>query len=322
MENNKPKDLFQIKCENYYTKCYEINYIRFLNGRDSKAAQTNAERDAQRVTIKETLKYGLENFPEIESAAIWNFIYSLHLKRKANLTSLAELDEEIIAKVISADQSWKKASGHAFEEFIYETLNPQLKDAEIKFLLQRDIHTMLNNGQINNDQADIEWLKQKLHRDVFDLYAVLTYLGNHYVYGCIQSKTSVRDRVSRDREPSIEAMEQKFWSIAIVLNGKFLALPKFKEMVNGGGSDYDKNGWHGLYVMSNKNIGNRIYPTGKNFSLLVSHAKEAAQSWTRARHRFTNTWAPTKNNNKNNMRYVFPKEEQLKAAEDDLTKKE
>lgn len=279
-------------CSDFYLNNYQENYVRFLDGRTTKGARENAERNAQRIAIKETLKFGLTVFPEIEPTTIWNNIYLTHLKRKANLSSLNEIDEDIIARVISADQSWKKSSGHAFEEFIPEIVNPQLQYSGIKFLLQRDIHLMLEDNQIDNDKTDIIWLKQKISKDVFDLYAVLTYLGKNIVYGCIQSKTSVRDRVTRDREPSIQAMEQKFWSIAVVLDGRFLALPKFIEMVNGKGNDFMENGWHGLYVMSDKYTKDRIYPIGKHFSLLVEHAKKSALSWMSARQRFTNNWKP------------------------------
>lgn len=279
-------------CSEFYIKCFNANYIYSLDGRQSQAARNNAERDAQRIAIKETLKFGLLQFPGVEAKDIWNNIYITHLKRKANLTSLNTIDEEIIARVISADQSWKKSSGHAFEGFIPEIVNPKLESSGIKFLLQRDIHFMLERNEIHNDPTDTLWIKQKISTDVFDLYAVLTYLGKNIVYGCIQSKTSIRDRVTRDREPSIQAMEQKFWSIAIVLDGAFLALPKYQEMVNGKGNDYNENGWHGLYVMSDKYTKGRIYPVNKDFTLLIDHARKAALSWSSARQRFTNNWKP------------------------------
>ena len=202
------------------------------------------------------------------------------------------IDEEVIEKVVSASQSWKKSSGHAFEAFIYEVANPSLKNYGIKFLLQTDLHSMLDDGLIHNDSTDIAWLKQRIQTDVFDLYALLEFQRKYYVFGCIQSKTSIRDRVTRDREPSQQAMNAHFWSIAVALDGKFLAMPKFKEMVNGGGSDFEENGWHGMYVLSNLYTDDRIYPIDKTLSKLISHAQQASESFLSARQRFSPHWRP------------------------------
>ena len=198
------------------------------------------------------------------------------MKRKAGITDLNTIDEEIIAKVISADQSWKKASGHAFEAFIGEIANPALQRHGIRFLLQRELSEMIHAGNIHNDETDMLWINQRIHTDVFDLYAISTWQEHNYVFGCIQSKTSIRDRVTR----------------AVALDGAFLALPKFQEMVNGGGEDYRDNGWHGLYVMSEQYTVDRIYPVDKTLSLLVNHAKQASESFMRARLRFDSSWRP------------------------------
>lgn len=108
----------------------------------------------------------------------------------------------------------------------------------------------------------------------------------------MQSKTSIRDRVTRDREPSRQAMNELFWSIAVTLDGSFLGMPKFIEMVNGGGNDYPTNGWHGMYVMSNLYTNERIYPVDSELRLLAEHARSAARSWMSARQRFTSEWRP------------------------------
>ena len=90
-----------------------------------------------------------------------------HLKRKAGITDLNTVDEEIIARVISADQSWKKASGHAFEAFIGEIANPALRRHGIQFLLQRELSEMIHAGNIHNDETDMLWISQRIHTDVF-----------------------------------------------------------------------------------------------------------------------------------------------------------
>lgn len=284
---------YQDYCGNRYNELFNSNYPIYLNGRTSQSAQTQAEQAAQRIAIKETLKDALQEYsPAVEAADLWRAIYVAHLKRKSGLTDLETIDEQIISKVISADQSWKKASGHAFESFIFEVANPLLAQYSIKFALQTDVHQMIRDGQIHNDVPDMTWLNQRIHTDVFDLYALVTFQHRNYVFGCIQSKTSIRDRVTRDREPSQQAMDAKLWSIAVALDGQFLAMPKFQEMVNGGGHDYETNGWHGLYVMSELYSNDRIYSVDKNLTKLVVHAQQASVAWMSARHRFTSAWKP------------------------------
>ena len=280
-------------CQDKYNELYNSEYISQLGSKTSDNAKEQAERSAQKFAIKETLKQGIDRFmPSCESDEIWRAIYVAHLKRKAGISDLNVIDEEIITRVISAAQSWKKASGHAFEEFISESANPLLAQHGIKFVLQRELSEMIRNNQIHNDETDMEWINQRIHTDVFDLYAITTWQNHNYVFGCIQSKTSIRDRVTRDREPSQQAMDASFWSIAVALDGTFLALPKFKEMVNGGGEDYVDNGWHGLYVLSEKYTVDRIYPIDKTLSLLIDHARQASESFMRARLRFDKGWRP------------------------------
>lgn len=280
-------------CQQTYNDLYSRFYGQFLNGRTTQAAKTAAERDAQKLAIKETLKLALEKYsPRLEAAELWRAVYVAHLKRKARIADLNTIDEEIIARVISADQSWKKTSGHAFEAFIGEVANPALQQHGMKFVLQRELSGMIHSREIHNDEVDMTWINQRIHTDVFDLYAISSWQDRNYVFGCIQSKTSIRDRVTRDREPSQQAMNASFWSIAVALDGAFLALPKFQEMVNGNGEDYEENGWHGLYVMSEQYTLDRIYPIDRSLSLLIDHACQASEAFMRARLRFDKTWRP------------------------------
>lgn len=281
---------YQDFCEQTYNSIFTAEYVRMLGGRTSQSAIDEAERAGQKAAIKNTLVQAMSTYPGTEASDIWRAIYVSHLKRKAGIADLNALDDVIITRVISADQSWKKASGHAFEAFIFEVANPQLRTSNIQFVLQSRLNQMIHEGNIHNDQHDIDWLNSRIHTDVFDLYAVVSHLDQNFVFGCIQSKTSIRDRVTRDREPSRQAMEALFWSIAVALNGAFLALPKFQEMVNGGGVDFELNGWHGLYVMSNRYTNGRIYPVDMNLDLLITHTQRAAMSWLSARNRFNSDW--------------------------------
>ncbi len=194
------------------------------------------QRAAQKEAIKETFKTALDIYtPVVDAAQLWNAVYVAHVMRKANISGKTKgttLNDEIdiIKSVISADQSWKKSSGHAFESFISETANPSLARYGIRLLLQRELTQLIEQSQIHNVNDDLEWIKQKVNDDVFDLYAIFSWQNHNHVFGCLQSKTSIRDRVTRDREPSLEAMTRSFLSIAVTLDGAFLKLPKFQEM--------------------------------------------------------------------------------------------
>ena len=63
-------------------------------------------------------------------------------------------------------------------------------------------------------------IKIKVKR-INNLFAITTYEDKKFCFGCVQCKTSIRDRVTRDREPSIHAMESYFWSVVFVLDGEY-----------------------------------------------------------------------------------------------------
>lgn len=166
-----------------------------------------------------------------------------------------------------------------------------LHDSGIDILLQRDLNTLIKAQELNNEPRDISWLKEQIKASVFDLYAVVhTPDGKQFCYGCIQSKTSVRDRVTRDREPSMQAMQSFFWSTIIVLDGNFLKMPKFISMVNGGTAEHTENGWHGMYVFSEQYSKDRIYSIDLNFKNFKEHAITAANYWLTQRQWFNGQW--------------------------------
>lgn len=272
-----------------YNELFESNYNCILGGKTSDNAKTQAERDAQHIAMLETFKEGYLNYADVANAAqIWNAIYSVHLKRKAGLQDLNELDENIINKIISGAQSWKKCSGHVFEHFVVEYTRERLKRYNIRFILQKDLTILLKEHRLMNENDDM--IHQMARSEDFDIYAIIDINGNNLVFGCIQAKTSIRDRVGRDRDFSIPVMEKHFWSPAVVLDGAYLAMPKFEHMVNGGGeAQYEQNGWHGMYVMSNIRSNRRIY-YDKNLDLLIEHANLAAQKFISSRQRFDRNW--------------------------------
>ena len=166
-----------------------------------------------------------------------------------------------------------------------------LSGTGIEIILQRDLNLLIKAEELSNEPRDISWLKEQINASIFDLYAVIQLDdGRKFCYGCIQSKTSIRDRVTRDREPSLQAMASYFWSTIIVLDGDFLRLPKFISMVNGGTTEHPTNGWHGMYVFSDQYTGGRIYPTNIDFINFKEHAVRAADYWLTQRQWFDNNW--------------------------------
>ena len=267
-----------------YDATFRAEYNNTLNSK-RKVKTDEAERIAQKEAIKTAILHTMKKFPEVEPASIWRRIYEIHVHRKSGID-----DASVIEKVISADQSWKKSSGHAFEEMVKLLANDALEGSGIEILLQRDLNTIIKANELANEPRDISWLKEQIKGSVFDLYATYTEDERRFCFGCIQSKTSIRDRVTRDREPSITAMKSFFWSVVLVLDGDFLKLPKFKSMVEGGTAEYKENGWHGMYVFSDKYRGERIYPLHVDFLKFAEHASNAASYWKKQRQWFNAEW--------------------------------
>ena len=283
MESNMDYKLF---CKNKYLDIYVRKYNEYLCGRDSDNAKRTSERVAQHEAMLVTFQEAYEKYNSIANAAqVWNAIYNIHLHRKAKIDDLSELNEEIIDSIISGAQSWKKCSGHVFEDYIVQSTVKRLVGYHIRFVLQKELSKMLKGEKIGNESED--QLEELVRSDDFDIYA----------------KTSIRDRVGRDRDFSIPIMERHFWSVAVALDGTYLAMPKFEHMVNGGGdTQYRENGWHGMYVMSNVISNDRIY-YDKKLDLLIEDSRQAAQKFISARQRFDRYWKAMRSNE------IYDKEE-------------
>lgn len=270
-------------------RLYEDASASSRNGIVGDEKLTKIETEAQKEAIKKATIEAMQTFANEEASAIWKAVYEVHVHQKSGIDNA-----DTIAKVISADQSWKKSSGHAFEEMIKFLGNAALDGTGIEILLQRDLNILIKANELNNEPRDISWLKEQIKASVFDLYTVVTKEdGKKYCFGCIQSKTSIRDRVTRDREPSLQAMASYFWSTIIVLDGDYLCNPKFINMVNGGTIEHPTNGWHGMYVFSEKHTQGRIYATNLDFKNFKEHAVSAAQYWLSQRQWFDHDWTVT-----------------------------
>jgi hypothetical protein len=284
-------------CANLYTTTYKRVQNRLTNeylakprtrGILSEKKRDEIERDAQKEAIKNAIVKGIKKFPTNEAAEIHRAVYETHLRKKSGIR-----DPETIAKAISAEQSWRKSSGHAFEEMIKLQASKAFSGHNIEIILQRDLSKLINKNELHNLPPDISWLREQIKANKFDLYAILKQGEQRHCYGCIQAKTSIRDRVTRDREPSMQAMVSLFWSTVIVLDGDFLRMPTFKSMVNGGTTEHPDNGWHGMYVFSEQYTEDRIYPTDLELKNFKEHAIEAAEYWLTQRHWFKSNWRAT-----------------------------
>lgn len=265
-----------------YLEYYDQKYEQLVAG---GMKIVPAERDAQKYAIRNTILHYFSILEPPQKSKAWSAIYSAHVGRKAGV----EILPDQIIKVISADQSWKKSSGHAFEEVVKELSNRALGGSGIELVLQRDIGPLLRSGVIQNDQRDLEWLQHQLDGSVFDLFAI----KDGYIFGCIQAKTSIRDRVTRDREPSMSAMDHFYWSVVFVLDGDFLRLPKFQYMVNGGSAEFVYNGWHGLYAFSlPSGLNTRIHLLDADLNPFRENAESAARDWFHNRQWFNKDWLP------------------------------
>lgn len=267
-----------------YIDFYEEDYIKA-----NKSTKENVIRMIQKKAIIKTFMNAIEKYPEIEKAEVWKIINIAHVYKKSG-----ERDYQKIKDIVAAENSWKKSSGHAFESIIKILCNKELEKENIKLFLQKDISKLIKDNKIGNHHRDLELINKYVKSSAFDLYISKKKDDKIFVFGVVQSKTSIRDRVTRDREPSIKAMENFFWSIAVVLDGDFLKLPKFKAMVNGNSSSFSKNGWHGMYVFSDKFTNDRIYPIGDKLENIIIHAKIAANYWFENRQWFNFEWRADK----------------------------
>lgn len=279
-------------CSNLYMKTWKNVYHTKITEESSESAKTMARREAQRDAVDATFVNCLLNFyPQADEKEIWAAIGRVH---KINLANMGELgidesiQQEVYDRCISAHQSWIKASGHSFERYIANLNNDILKTNEIRFILQSELTELIKRKVLKNTQEDIQGLKS-WGKD-FDLYAIQTIHGNTRVFGCIQSKTSIRDRIGRDRAFSENAMDALFWSAAVTLDGDFLNMPEFVHMVNGGGS-YGTNSWHGMYAMSGISDHNdRIYKTSEKLDIFVKHAIQASDQFIADRRMLGRGW--------------------------------
>lgn len=287
-----PFKVWEVLVSNIYQKTYKREYD--IECQKSNITSQSARLKAQRKAIDKALVESLLKYsPQVPESDIWNEIGMVHKLNVAQLDTFGipqDQQADIIERCLSAHQSWIKSSGHSFERYISNIESDILKKNEIRFILQSELTYMIRHNLLANTKDDINGLKS-WGKD-FDLYAIQSVHGDTHVFGCIQSKTSIRDRVGRDVTFSRNAMDNLFWSVAVTLDGSFLSMPEFIHMVNGGGS-YKTNGWHGMYAMSGiEDANGRIYKVDDSMLLLINHAVSAAKQFISDRRRLNVDWIP------------------------------
>ena len=277
-------------CESVYME--EWNRIKdTLPITASKSKIEENRREAQRKAVDNAFVRCLKEYPDVEEELIWDLISDAH---KLNLASIDELGIDRMKRLliydncIKAHQSWNKTSGHSFERYLSNIVTPEMEKNEIRFLLKSDVTKLIKEGKISNVEEDLYLIRE--WADNFDLYAVQTNHGDTHIFGCIQVKTSIRDRVGRDDQFSTKAMDAHFWVVEAVLNGSFFELPKYKAMVNGGNETYPVNNWHGVYVLTGIESEGRIYRTDDRFEIMAKHAIIAAKTFGLNRAQLVRSW--------------------------------
>jgi hypothetical protein len=285
MPNPRIEDqLIRNLCETKYSQLFEEK-LRQLPGRNLK----QKERDAQKYAIAESAKQILRQYP-LRLPEIWRAIEQAHIARKAGI----KITQQQITLAIAAENSWKKSSGHALEQIIVDLFNPKLVQEGINLYLQKDLTEIIHGNRLRNPKQEVPWIKERIQASNFDIYLGFddaTRRGVN-IFGLLQSKASIRDRVKGDREFSIDGMRHFFWSVAVCLDGNFLLLPKFTQMVNGGGSSFAEPGWHGMYVFSQQETSGRIFCLDSAFQPFIQHAKKAKNAWVRQRQWLNVDWQP------------------------------
>ena len=285
------KKEYQVFIEDAYDEVYD-HVIEVEMANRSDKVPDHLRLYAQRMAIDHAFIESLVKYDKtIEQDELWAAIADTH---KLHVAELGEygLDKdaqlEVLHRCLSAHQSWIKSSGHAFERYISSIDNADLQRNEIRFILQKELTQLIKEDRLVNTPEDIKGLNS-WGKD-FDLYAIQKIHDDIHVFGCIQSKTSIRDRVGRDVGFSTNAMNGLFWSVAVTFDGAFLNMPEFIHMVNGGGS-YPTNGWHGMYAFSGieKSEG-RIYKTDKSLEIFAKHAILAARQFISDRRNLNNNW--------------------------------
>lgn len=156
--------------------------------------------------LQVAFQYCLERFPDVNSTLLWTKIKEVYTK---NLRlSFPEQEEP--------GQSYRRASGDAFETYLIEYLNniPALEKTGIRALrLKGDafVNFMNSLGLTINDIRE---------KDVDIFLQGVTSKGNVKIFGAIFPKASYAERIRADEGASRKLMAKNLLSITVTLDAR------------------------------------------------------------------------------------------------------
>ncbi|AIW42382.1 BsaWI family type II restriction enzyme [Paenibacillus polymyxa] len=230
----------------------------------------------RRECISKTMEFLVKQYPYIQPYEIWKSIEKAHIisfisgsislpSVVLNTSQLIDflLNGETLQAFSSAGQSWKRASGVAWEDFISRNLLLSNEDVEIKILTPVEMGLLLHGNALANNIGDPitlafpsneeakkeyeDFLNKILNDKNFDLFLVyyVPFTKEWKLFGLIQCKTSIRDRIKINMKSSEEAMGRSLWSIVIAMDSdRFTRSGQYNKGA--------KESWNGFYVLDNK----------------------------------------------------------------------
>jgi transcriptional regulator with XRE-family HTH domain len=240
-------------------ECNERILVRDAKTRfDRNRNQVKDELAPLRIqALSKTFRRLLEKHPNTDPGILWGNIQSAHI----------ELLRRSGKNPTSANQSWVKSSGTAFEFFVQN-----LTHSPFAILKPKDFTSLKNKIEKNN--SIIHNSEKLIGRSEDDMLVVYKKNNSYFLTGVIQAKTSIRDRIKMDMLHSKHMIKSKLWSAFITIDPDgFLNKPKFRDFANGAA----KNGvtWHGVYAFSHTvNKGLRLH----DFNKFIPHLIEASES--------------------------------------------
>lgn len=189
---------------------------------------TQAEYEAMVTEINEYLSV-LSNQDAVEMA----FVHAVQTCPDANPSDLWR--HVVMQEYIAAgrnDNSWKKASGKAFEYAISRLYNPVLEQYELRLRVltslsaRTALDTMVNVAEGKGvDPAAISLLKLIAPSKLDIAIDGRCYDGTWRLFGVIHSKTSIAERIKDDTPASVVIMNAGFYSILVTLDHKCYPVP-------------------------------------------------------------------------------------------------
>jgi hypothetical protein len=153
-----------------------------------------------------TFQYGLERFPNVNSTELWTRIKEIYTK---NLHLSFPRQEE-------PGQSYRRASGDAFETYLIEYLNniPVLQKAGIQAI------TLKGNAFANFIRSLGFSTNDIREKDVDIFLQALTPDGNIRIFGAILPKASYAERIRADEGASRKLMSKGLFSVTVTLDAR------------------------------------------------------------------------------------------------------